>query len=172
MKYVMLVFLSVLVTITVVFLDMYYVIGKLYVREFGEEKLILLMKSATTLIAIHLSLYLVLVVLIALFISHKFAGPLFRLERVTELVAEGDLTVKAVFRQGDELFETADYMNHMIESLRQKVLKERNLSERISRRLDELSGKLTRGEMTPQQVSTHLGDVLVEVRHIASDFKL
>ena len=172
MKYVMLVFLSVLVTITVVSLDLYYILGKLFIRQYGDQNLLPLIQGATRLLLVHLSIYSVIVIFISVFISHKFAGPLFRLERVSESIASGDLTVKATFRQGDELFETAEYINQMIETLRQKLLREKNLSDRISQKLGDLSGALRSGSLTPKEASAQLDEVLIEVRHIASDFRL
>ena len=172
MKYVMLVFLSVLITITVVSLDVYYILGKLFIRQYGDQDLLPLIKGATRLLGVHLSIYSIIVILISVFVSHKFAGPLFRLERVSESIAEGDLTVKATFRKGDELFETAEHINRMIETLRQKLLREKNLSDRISQKLSELSARLGAGDVTPKDACSQLKEVLIEVRHIASDFKL
>ena len=172
MKYVMLVFLSVLITITVVSLDVYYILGKLFIKQYGDQDLLPLIKGASQLLAVHLSIYSVIVVLISLFVSHKFAGPLFRLEKVSESIAAGDLTVKATFRKGDELFETAEHINRMIETLRQKLLKEKNLSDRISQKLADLTMRLNSGEMKTKEACLQLEEVLIEVRHIASDFKL
>ena len=172
MKYVLLVFLSVLVTITVVSLDLYYVLGKLFIRQYGDQNLLPLFQGASRLLLIHLSIYSVIVILISVFVSHKFAGPLFRLEKVSEAIASGDLTVKATFRQGDELFETAEYINKMIETLRQKLLREKNLSDRISLKLSEISGALRSGGLTAKEAAAQLEEVLIEVKHIAADFTL
>ena len=172
MKYVFLVFLTVLLTVSIVSLDLYYIIGKIYVNQIGSENFMAILKGAARLLAIHLPIYFVIVIIVSVFISHKFAGPIFRLEKVAEAISKGDLTVQAVLRQGDELFETAEAMNQMIELLRQKLLKEKHLSDRIAQKLVEISEKLRLGSLEPKAASALIDDVLIEVDHIASDFKL
>lgn len=58
---------------------------------------------------------------IALFFSHKMAGPIFRLERSLEAVGKGDLTVQTKLRTGDQLTELADEINLMVKSLGQRA---------------------------------------------------
>ena len=171
MKYVLLVFAAVLLTVTIVTLDLYYIMGKVYGDELGGN-LPAVIRGSARLLAIHLPIYFAVVIVAAVFISHKFAGPIFRLEKVAEAIAGGDLTVKANLRAGDELFDTAEYINVMIELLRQKLLKEKHLSDRIAQKLSEISDKLESKSIPPEEAAQHLQDVLIEVRHIASDFKL
>lgn len=172
MKYVMLVFVFVLFTVSIISLDVYYVIGKLILKEFGDVNLMPLVKSASRLLGLHFSVFLVIVVLASIFISHKFAGPIFRLEKISESVAKGDLTVRANFRQGDELFETAEYINQMIDSLREKIKREKNLTEEIYGKLSDLSNKLQNGDITPKEASVMLKECLVQLGGIGKDFKL
>lgn len=172
MKYVMLVFISVLVTMSIVSLDVYYIVGKLMINELGDANLVPLIKAASRLLAIHLSIYCLLVLLISVFVSHKFAGPIFRLEKIAESIADGHLDVTANFRKGDELFETAETLNRMIESLRQKIQKDKTLSSRVSQKLEELSQKLKKGETGTKEAAAVLEELLVEVKHISSEFKL
>ena len=171
-KYVGLVFFTVLLTVFLVSLDLYYILGKNYINQLGGENFLQIVKGTLRLLSVHLPVYFFLVILVSVFISHKFAGPIFRLEKVAEAIAKGDLTVKAALRAGDELFETAESMNQMIELLRQKLLKEKHLSDRISKTLSEISDKLAKGALTTESAALQLKDVLIEVQHIASDFKL
>jgi len=172
MKYVLLVFSSVLLTAIVISLDFYYVVGKALLNEVGDANFMAILKDASLLLGLHLSIYLVIVILVSVFVSHKFAGPIFRLERVSEAVAKGDLTVRAFFRKGDELFETAEYINQMVDSLRKKIGNEKTLSHRIAEELKEVSGKLQKGDITQKEAANQLRDLIVEVEHITSNFKL
>ena len=172
MKFVMLVFLAVLFTVAVVSVDVYFVVGKMLVKEFGDANLLPIVKGASKLLLLHFTFYSLTVVIVSVFVSHKLAGPIFRLEQTAESIAGGDLRVKIYLRQGDELFETAEYINRMIESLREKVLRDKNLSARISGKLEGLTDNLKNGKITNQAASAQLNDILIEVRHIASDFKV
>lgn len=171
MKYVLMVFAAVLLTVTIVTLDIYYIMAKVYGDELSGN-LPAVIRGSARLLAIHLPIYFAVVIVAAVFISHKFAGPIFRLEKVAEAIATGDLTVKANLRAGDELFDTAEHINVMIEILRQKLLKEKHLSDRIAQKLSEISEKLENKAIPPEEAAQRLQDVLIEVHHIASDFKL
>ncbi len=171
MKYVLLVFVTVLLTSLVVFLDVYYVVGKSVLLHYEEVNLLPVVKSATALLALHLSLYLLVVLICALFVSHRFAGPIYRLERVAESLAKGDLTVNVQFRKGDEFFETAEYMNRMIAALREKVQKDKHLSDRILAKLNDLSQKLEQGKVKGSEAPALVREIALEVQHISSGFK-
>ena len=172
MKYVLLVFAAVLLTVTLVTLDLYYIMGRVYGDQLGGGNLAAIVRGSARLLAIHLPIYFAVVIVAAVFISHKFAGPIFRLEKVAEAMAGGDLTVRATLRSGDELFDTAEHINLMIEILRQKLMKEKHLSDRIAQNLSDIADKLQKSALTPEQAAAQIQDVLIEVRHIASDFKL
>lgn len=171
MKYVVLVFATVFLTAIVSALDVYYVVGKSVLMHYEDANLLPVMQGAAKLLALHMSLFMLVVIVCALFISQRFAGPIFRLERVSESLAKGDLTVKVQFRQGDEFFETAEYMNRMIASLREKVQKDKNLSDRIVLKMNDLSQKLTDGKIKNPEAAALLNEISLEIQHISSEFK-
>jgi methyl-accepting chemotaxis protein len=172
MKYVLLVFLSVLVSVVVVSVDFYYVVGKLLVNRLGDGEMDLLARSALGLLTLHFSLYGIVVILVSVFVSHKLAGPIFRLEQVAETVAQGDLSVRVHFRDGDELSETAVHVNRMIESLREKTARDRRGALGIAARLDEIAAAFKSGALAPPEAAARLSALSEEARGIASEFKL
>ncbi|MHC4471243.1 MAG: hypothetical protein ACYTDY_01760 [Planctomycetota bacterium] len=54
-------------------------------------------------------------------LSHRIAGPAYRLERTCEAIEKGNLDVYVTLRQGDHLRRLADGTNRMISSLRRDV---------------------------------------------------
>lgn len=60
---------------------------------------------------------LAIVFFIGLFMSHRFAGPAFKMEREMRQVQEGDLTARVHLRDGDQLTELAGGFNRMAEGL-------------------------------------------------------
>ena len=171
-EYVAFIFLTVLITVFLVSLDIYYILCKNCIDPLDGENLLRMIKGSLPIFSAHLCVYFALVILVSVFISHRYAGPIFRLEKVAEAIAQGDLTVKANLRASDGLFETAESMDQMIELLRQKLLREKHLSDRIAKTLTEISDKLEKGALTNDAAARQLKDVLIEVQHIASDFKL
>lgn len=61
------------------------------------------------------------VILLTLLMSHRIAGPLFRLESTAKAVGAGDLTTVVRLRDKDQLKKLADQVNALIEGLNFKV---------------------------------------------------
>jgi methyl-accepting chemotaxis protein len=57
------------------------------------------------------------VTLLTLFMSHRIAGPLWRLEQTAKSVGAGDLTLRVKLRDKDQLKGLAEQVNSMIEGL-------------------------------------------------------
>lgn len=79
-----------------------------------------------TILIISLSLMVV-----TLFVSHKIAGPLFRLEQDINVIAKGDLTFTVRLRKGDQLRELSADINEMTASLNTKVAAIQSGVERV-----------------------------------------
>ena len=61
-------------------------------------------------------------VLVTLYVSHKIGGPLYRLNKRLESIAQGDLTMQIRLRHHDQLTDFASAINTMTEALKGKVL--------------------------------------------------
>ena len=55
---------------------------------------------------------------VSIFISHKIAGPLYRLKRSIAQITEGNLDVKIKLRKWDDLKDLAEHVNILAEELR------------------------------------------------------
>ncbi len=69
------------------------------------------------------ALFLVLVALIALYLSHKTAGPLEKLKKAMLEYAESASAKPLTFRKGDFFTDVADTFNEMTSKLQNKVAK-------------------------------------------------
>jgi methyl-accepting chemotaxis protein len=65
-------------------------------------------------------LFLIMVVH-AMYVSHKIAGPLYRIRNVLTLVASGNLTTRARIRRGDYLTLDAETVNDMVDELDKRI---------------------------------------------------
>ncbi|HWR57575.1 MAG TPA: methyl-accepting chemotaxis protein [Thermodesulfovibrionales bacterium] len=59
--------------------------------------------------------------LVSLFLSHRIAGPLYRLERSVEELTKGNLSFNITLRRKDELKELAASLNEMIRVLSDQI---------------------------------------------------
>ncbi len=58
-----------------------------------------------------------------IFLSHKIAGPMYRIERSAEAIERGDLRVNFRVRRGDEMRDTAGALEGMVEALHDDIKK-------------------------------------------------
>jgi methyl-accepting chemotaxis protein len=81
-------------------------------RLFIEANRVLLVKLVVFFVALSMGVVLM---------SHRIAGPLYRLERVCQSVAKGDLSHRANWRRGDELQKLKTEFNLMLDSLHKNL---------------------------------------------------
>ncbi len=75
----------------------------------------------------------IVTIIITLFASHKIAGPLFRLEKNTEIIGNGDLTLETRLRKNDEITGVASALNEMAGKLRSKMIDIRTDLEEVKK---------------------------------------
>jgi methyl-accepting chemotaxis protein len=54
----------------------------------------------------------------SIFVTHKIAGPLYRLKKTISEITEGNLDAKVKLRKGDDLKDLAEHVNMLAEELR------------------------------------------------------
>ena len=79
-----------------------------------------------------------LVAAIGIYLSHKIAGPILRMERFMDDMASGNLSSKLVLRQGDELIRLADGINRLSESMKTTIINEKAGLDRLEKELVNL----------------------------------
>ncbi len=88
------------------------------------------------------------VMVLTLFISHKIAGPLFRLEKELDEIGQGDLTKMVVLRDKDQVNALAQSITVMAEQLHTKVSDIRDSVDQIASSTEhDDSGKKLAGKL-------------------------
>jgi methyl-accepting chemotaxis protein len=169
LKYIGMVFLSVLLASLIVGGDIYYTMARMVLAD--NPSLAPAVTQFNTIILVKLALYLVLMLLISLYVSHRFAGPIYRFEKSAQIVSSGDLTHRVSLRTGDELLELQEEFNGMLGSLQALVQKDRNLASRITERLSAAIKKIP--EDGPAAAAREdLRSLKVELEHLTRSFKV
>ena len=73
-------------------------------------------------------IYLLFVVVISAFLSHKMAGPVYRFEQVCKAVAKGDFSQRVHLRKGDQFIELQDDFNAMMDRVEEEINKNKKQS--------------------------------------------
>lgn len=90
---------------------------------YPQKMLVPILKAVNIKLIINLLLLVPIVILFAVYLSHKIAGPLVRIERDIKAVAKGDLKMRLSLRRKDELKSLAQSINEMTESIEEMVRK-------------------------------------------------
>ena len=95
-------------------------------------------------------------VFISIFMSHRIAGPLYKLKKFFEEAAAGNLEQVITFRKGDYFKELATSYNEMMESIRNRVAKK---NQALQAAIESVEKSL---EIAPQEEAhqTHLRNAL------------
>jgi methyl-accepting chemotaxis protein len=78
-------------------------------------------------------------VLVTLLVSHKIAGPLFRIKKVMGELGAGDFSHEFHIRQLDQLQDLADTFNDSIKKMKEKIQALKNDSEKLKHELNNIS---------------------------------
>lgn len=116
-----------------------------------------------------------IIAIISIFVSHKIAGPVYRLEESMKQLASGDLTHKVHLRHGDELEDLQNAFNKMSESLNKMVYKDREVIERLAKTGENLQKKVDDKNLTKEsleEITYELNAVIEELKLVTSEFKL
>lgn len=112
----------------------------------------------------------------SIFMSHKIAGPLYRLEKSIRAIAAGDLTLKFKLRKGDELLKLADELEIMTRSMEDMVGRVKGSLSELQSSTSNLSNNIkTQEEVSKDKLSFYLEDMLKtmgNLSQILSSYKI
>lgn len=86
-------------------------------------------------------------------VSHKIAGPLYRFEKVLEIIKHGDLSHRFSLRSSDELRELADGLNSFTETFDKKVSDIKAEIKDISEIAEKLENGIREKRLTDEEIT-------------------
>lgn len=109
----------------------------------------------------------VLLALHSIVVSHRIAGPLYRLRRVLKAAAEGDLSVRVTIRKNDYLAKEADVVNELISAFTSKINRMQEQHKQMRRVVTALKGAIESGSVDDMKQS--ILDLATEMERIKAD---
>ena len=172
LKYVGLILLLMFLTAALCSYVVYYtsmiLFGEKLANVYPQGRLVSIVRLINFRIMLSMILISPLVAVIGIFLSHRIAGPIFRMENFLGKLAAGDLTSgKLVLRQGDELTTLAEKMNYLAESLKATILEHKSRLGRVTKELGDLKNTAARQDPTVNEVINRLDK---EVQGLQTEF--
>ena len=100
-------------------------------------------------------------------ISHRIAGPLYRISKAAREVGQGQYHSRLNLRKRDYLHDFADTFNEMLAALDERACTDNALIARLTGKMSELENDVARGELRPDELRKRLealSDIIREVR--------
>ena len=111
------VFSNISLSLTIIFVSNFFADASINEVLVSESFYSLVVPSMLIIQAIGLAVILYL----GLFVSHRMAGPIYRLEKCAEQIEAGDLSLNVRIRPHDEFQELAAAMDRMVKGVREKL---------------------------------------------------
>jgi len=105
---------------------------------------------------------------ISLVMSHRIAGPLWRLEQTAKSVGEGDLTCEIHLRNTDEIKSLADQMNRMTSRLRTRAGNINTLYKLLSIDIARLKERIVMGGGSKEESLALAREILDRCKSLSS----
>jgi len=154
LKYVGLILLLMFMTAALCSYVVYYtsmlLLGEKLANVYPQGRLVSIVRIVNFRILLSVLLVTPLVAMIGIFLSHRIAGPIYRMEKFLNDFAGGNLSSRLILRNGDELITLANGINKVIDSMKSAVGEERTILARAS---VELSGLKRALESKPSDPS-------------------
>ncbi len=121
-RYLILVLFSMIIPTLLVSGCLYYLIATLMAAELGLPEsiyghLVPVLKKINIYLAVGLPIVFAIIFFYAVIVSHRLAGPIFRLEKDLDKIIAGDHSVRIRFRAKDRLDALAYKVNQVLEKL-------------------------------------------------------
>lgn len=110
--------------------------------------------------------FLGLAFLIGIFISHRIAGPMYKMQNYLKNYRTGEIDYPLNFRDGDNFQEVADELNHTIDHLKNRTEDEIDYLEEVCAYMDNIS------LVVPQDKKPVLAEIKVKLSLIIERSKL
>lgn len=167
-RYISVVFIAILFVCIAMGFHFHFAVIKKITVELGYAELKhVLVQMNIIMVSLFLS-YAFIVLVFSILISHKFAGPIYRFEKILQQISGGDLTHRIDLRKGDELLELKDHINCMISNLNKKIQTDREHIQAILQKIDSISKDFPHDPNIQNQLHT----IKKEINSLTQSFKI
>lgn len=144
-------------------------LGEKLASVYPQGRLVSIVRIVNFRIILSVLLVSPLVALVGIMLSHRIAGPIFRMEAFLKNMAAGDLTSKITLRAGDELINLSDGMNDVAETLRASFQRQRSQMDKVLAELNSLKDLAREKRQDPSKVNAAVDSLDDELRPIIAE---
>ena len=138
----LLMFLTAATCAYVVYYTTMILMGEKLANVYPQGQLVTIVKMVNLRLLAGIVLVSPLVLILGIYLSHKIAGPMYRMEKYLNGMAAGDFTSRIVLRKGDEFAGLAESMNKANDAIKSFLVTQRTRLTQILKETAVLRNKL------------------------------
>ncbi|MCM8790383.1 MAG: methyl-accepting chemotaxis protein [Candidatus Omnitrophica bacterium] len=173
LKYVGLILLLMFITAIVCSYVVYYssmiLLAEKLANVYPQGRLIAIIKTVNFRVLLSIVLLMPFVAYIGIYLSHKIAGPIYRMERFLEDMAGGNLTSRLSLRKGDELGSIADKINLLSDSMKQTIGRQKASLTKVLIELENLKKLADSKPADISQFDNNIDRLQKEIKDLAHE---
>lgn len=112
--------------------------------------------------------YLFIIFVLGIIISHRIAGPLYVFDKMFKLVSDGDLTIKLKLRKSDELQNLAESFQNMIDKLNSFIKTDKEKIELIKNKIEKINST----NLSKEEIVNIIQEIKVLLDELYRSFKI
>jgi methyl-accepting chemotaxis protein len=112
--------------------------GEKLANVYPQGRLAAIMRTINLTLLLRVLFIAPLVAFVAIILSHRIAGPLYRIEKYITGVAKGDFSERLTLRKRDELKDLASAINNMTEDLKSRVKRLKSIVNMANLDMDKI----------------------------------
>jgi methyl-accepting chemotaxis protein len=166
-----LVILASIVTGYTVFATGWTLLGEKLASVYPQSRLIYVFKAVNMALIRNLLAVSPFIFILALLFSHRIAGPLYRLEKILDEIARGNLALQIKLRRGDELQDLAEIINVMTGNLKKTIVLSKETSLSIQKELQGLKDIITYQPIDLTKLESSINNLQAKINELNSSLR-
>ena len=143
--------------------------GEKLANVYPQGQLVSIVNSVNLRILVSIIVISPLVGFLGIYLSHKIAGPIYRIEKSISGMAAGDLSSHITLRRGDEMVSLADSVNRLTDSLALSITTEKSHTENALKEIYALRELFSSSHKDPARINKALESLDNEIRIISKE---
>jgi len=153
-----------------VYYTVFILLGEKLANVYPQGRLIAIFKTVNFTLLTRMALLLPFVIILSILLSHKIAGPVFRMERYLSEVARGNLSSVLKLRKRDELQNLAGAINKMTHSLGKIAKENQDNIAKLSIALSELNTEIKQPTLNKDKISNLAKEAIGQMDSLKQGF--
>lgn len=149
-----------------VYYTVFGLLGEKLANVYPQGRLEAIFKTVNITLLARIALLIPFAVVISIILSHRIAGPLFRIEGALNEIARGDFSSILKLRKRDEFKGLAEAVNSLTENLKKLAAENKEIVDKLSSNLDELNAAISQPSLNKDKVSALAKKASEEIRDL------